>query len=124
MLAIVGAFLFLFIAILTVLVACGLPLGELTMGGQHKVLPRKMRVMACISILTQVFAIIIILQSGGYLPLWLSFHTTKFICGFFGAYLSLNTVMNLISRSRKERIVMTPLSLCAAICFWVTSLQM
>ena len=35
MFSILGAVLFGIIAIMTVLVACGLPLGEFTMGGQH-----------------------------------------------------------------------------------------
>ena len=41
MLSILGAVLFGVIATMTVLVACGLPLGEFTMGGQHKILPKK-----------------------------------------------------------------------------------
>lgn len=49
MLSIIGAVLFGVIATMTVLVACGLPLGEFTMGGQHKILPKKFRVMAVIS---------------------------------------------------------------------------
>ena len=49
MLSILGAVLFGVIAIMTVLVACGLPLGEFTMGGQHKILPKKFRIVAVIS---------------------------------------------------------------------------
>ena len=124
MLSILGAVLFGVIAIMTVLVACGLPLGEYTMGGQHKILPKKFRLAAVISVAIQIFAIIIILQAGGFIPLWLSFKVTKYICFFFAAYLSLNTIMNMISKSRKEKYVMTPLSLIAGICFWVTAFQM
>lgn len=60
MFAILGTILFLVIAILSVLVALGLPLGEFTMGGQHKILPKKYRVMAIISVVIQLFASIII----------------------------------------------------------------
>ena len=109
---------------MTVLVACGLPLGEFTMGGQHKILPKKLRVVAVISVAIQIFAMIIILQAGGFISLWLSFKVTKYICFFFAAYLSLNTIMNMISKSRKEKYVMTPLSLIAGICFWITAFQM
>ena len=123
MLSILGAVLFGVIAIMTVLVACGLPLGEFTMGGQHKILPKKLRVAAVISVAIQIFAMIIILQAGGFIPLWLSFKVTKYICFFFAAYLSLNTIMNMISKSRKEKYVMTPLSLIAGICFWITVFQ-
>ena len=124
MLSILGAVLFGIIAIMTVLVACGLPLGEFTMGGQHKILPKKLRVMAVISMAIQIFAMIIILQAGGFIPLWLSFEVTKYICFFFAAYLTLNTIMNMISKSKKEKYVMTPLSLIAGICFWITAFQM
>jgi len=124
MFSILGTVLFGVIAIMTVLVACGFPLGEFTMGGQHKILPKKFRVMAVISVAIQIFAMIIILQAGGFIPLWLSFKVTKYICFFFAAYLSLNTIMNMISKSRKEKYVMTPLSLIAGICFWITALQM
>lgn len=122
--SILGAALFGVIATLTVLVACGLPLGELTMGGQHKILPKKLRIVAVISVAIQVFAMIIILQAGGFVSRWFSFKVTQYICFFFAAYLSLNTIMNMISKSRKEKYVMTPISLIAAICFWITAFQM
>jgi len=122
--AILGAVIFGVIATMTVLVACGLPLGEFTMGGQHKVLPKNLRVAAVISVAVQIFAMIIILQAGGFISLWFSFKVTKYICFYFAAYLSLNTIMNMISKSRKERFVMTPLSLIAGICFWITAFQM
>ena len=121
--AILGAVIFGVIATMTVLVACGLPLGEFTMGGQHKILPKNLRVAAVISVAIQIFAMIIILQAGGFIPLWFSFKVTKYICFFFAAYLSLNTIMNMISKSRKERFVMTPLSLIAGICFWITAFR-
>lgn len=124
MLSILGAVLFGLIATMTVLVACGMPLGEFTMGGQHKILPKKFRVVAVISVVIQIFAMIIILQAGGFIPLWVSFKVTKYICFLFAAYLSLNTIMNMLSKSRKEKYVMTPLSLITAICFWITAFQM
>ena len=124
MFSIIGAVLFGIIAVMTVLVACGLPLGEFTMGGQHKILPKKFRVAAVISFFIQIFAMIIILQAGGFIPLCFSIKLTKYICFFFAAYLSLNTIMNMISKSKKEKYVMTPISLIAAICFWITAFKM
>ena len=124
MFSILGAVIFGVMAVMTVLVAYGLPLGEFTMGGQHKILPKKFRVAAVISVAIQIFAMIIILQAGGFISLCLPFKLTKYICFFFAAYLSLNTIMNMISKSRKEKYVMTPLSLIAGICFWITAFQM
>ena len=124
MYSIIGAVIFLPIAIMTILAACGMPLGEFTMGGQHKILPEKFRIMAAASVFIQIFAMIIVLQAGGFVSLWFSFKITRYICFFFAAYLSLNTLTNLISKSKKEKYVMTPLSLAAAICYWITALQM
>jgi hypothetical protein len=44
------------------------------------------------------------------------------VCYFFAAYLILNTVMNILSKSKKERLVMTLLSLVTAICFGFTAI--
>ena len=124
MFAIIGAILFTIIAIMTLLVACGLPLGEFTMGGQYKILPKKYRIMAIISLFIQVFAIIIILQAGQYVSLWFSHNITKFICFFFAAYLTVNTIMNIFSKSNKEKYVMTPLLLVVAFCLWFSAINM
>lgn len=122
--AILGAVLFMIIAVMTLLVACGAPLGEFTMGGQHKILPKTFRVMAVISLVIQLFAIIMILQAGGFFGLWFSVKTTKYIGIFLAVYLSFNTVINFVSKSKKEKYVMTPLSLIAAVCFWITAFRM
>ena len=124
MFAVLGALIFFCIAVLTILVALGFPLGEFTMGGQYKILPIKFRIMAIVSVVIQIFAIFIVLQAGGIIPLMFSLGLTKSICFFFAAYLSLNTIMNLISKSKKERNVMTPLSFIGAACFWITAIQM
>lgn len=124
MFSVIGAGLFSIIAIMSVLAVCGLPVGEFTMGGRHRVLPMRFRFMAAISLLIQLFAIVVILQAGGYMRMWFSLGATKMVCIVFAVYLSLNTVLNAISSSAKERYVMTPISLAAAICFWVTALSM
>lgn len=123
MIAILGASIFGVIAVLDLLITLGLPLGEFTLGGKHKVLPPKMRIASGVSFFVQIFAAVIILQVGGIVPFWFSEGISKGICYFFAAYLSLNTVMNISSKSKKERYVMTPLALLAAICFWITAIS-
>lgn len=121
MTAIIGASTFSVVIVLSILLICGLPLGELTMGGQYKVFPKKLRIVLVIQLVLQVFFVIIILQMGGIIPLWFSEKVTKVICIVMAAYLSLNTVMNCISKSKKEKFIMTPLSLVSAVCFWITA---
>lgn len=120
--SIIGAVVFSVIIMLSVLIICGLPLGELTMGGQYKVYPKKLRIIAAVQLVLQVFFVVVVLQTGGILSLWFSRRTTRRVCGVMAAYLSLNTVMNFISKSKKEKYIMTPLSFVCAVCFWVTSL--
>ena len=124
MIAVTGALLFGFVAILTLLATFGLPLGEFTMGGKYRVLPPNMRVMAGVSFFIQVFAILLILQAGVVIPLWFPASFVKGACFFFAVYLTLNTAMNFLSNSKKEKVVMTPLSSVTAVCFLITALTM
>lgn len=121
--AMLAAVLFSIIALMTALAVLGLPLGEFTMGGQHRVLPAKFRIMGAFSFVVQIFIIIILLQAGGFMGLWFSLNVTKIICFIFAVYLSLNTLMNAVSKSKKEKYVMTPLSAVTSICFWITALS-
>ena len=123
MAAIIGACAFSIVIILSILIIIGLPLGELTMGGQYKVFPKKLRFVLFTQLFLQVFFVIIILQMGGIIPLWFSYNVTRIISICMSIYLSLNALMNLVSKSKKERYIMTPLSLIAAICFWITTLK-
>ena len=52
MIAIIGASTFSVVIILSVLLICGLPLGELTMGGRYKVFPKKLRIVFSASVST------------------------------------------------------------------------
>ena len=55
MISIIGAGAFSIVIILSILIICGLPLGELTMGGQYKVFPPKLRIVLVMQLILQVF---------------------------------------------------------------------
>lgn len=122
MVAIIGASLFSIVIILSILLIFGLPLGELTMGGKYIVFPKKLRILLVSQLFLQIFFVVTILQMGGYIPLRFSYNVTRIICMVMAVYLSLNTIMNFISKSKKEKYIMTPLSFASAICFWITAL--
>ena len=117
----IGAVLLFIAAFFEILLIGGCPLGEFTMGGRHKVLPPAMRAAGAGSLLTQIFAGIILLQAGGFMKMWFSFGVTKVICYVFGGFFVINTVMNFFSTSKKEKYTMTPLALIEAVCFFVTA---
>ncbi len=81
MIAFAGAILFAMVVVITILVTCA-PLWEFTMGGKYKVLPKHLKIMALLSVIIQLFAIVIILQAGGFVPLWFTEKITKYICIF------------------------------------------
>ena len=120
--AIIGASIFSVAVILSFLVTLGLPLGEFTMGGKYKVLPLKMRIASGLSVLIQLFAILTILQTGKIIKTGIPPDFVRGLCFFFAVYLTINVIMNFLSESKKEKYVMTPLSLISAFCFWSTAL--
>ena len=122
MISLLGAGAFSIVILLSFLIICGLPLGELTMGGQYKVFPQKLRIVLVTQLILQLLFVIILLQMGEFIPLWFSYNVTKIIGIVMAIYLSINTVMNLISKSKKEKYIMTPLSFVTAICFWITAI--
>ena len=122
MVAIIGAGVFSIVIVLSFLIVCGFPLGELTMGGRYKVFPKKLRIVLVMQLIIQIFFVVIILQMGGLIPFWFSENATKIICIIMAVYLSFNTIMNFISKSKKEKYIMTPLSAISAVCFFFFSL--
>ena len=122
MVAIIGAGVFSIVIVLSFLIVCGFPLGELTMGGQYKVFPKKLRIILVMQLILQIFFVVIVLQMGGLIPFWFSENATKIICIIMAVYLSFNTIMNFISKSKKEKYIMTPLSAISAVCFYIITL--
>lgn len=122
--SIIGAVLLLAVAIMEVLLIIGLPLGEFTMGGRHKVLPPMYRIFAASSIILQLFGAAMLLQGGGLMNMWFAGKVIKIICFAFAGFFAVNTIMNIISPSKKEKYVMTPLAAIEACCFAVTAFLM
>lgn len=122
--SIIGAVLLLAVAVMEILLIIGLPLGEFTMGGRYKVLPPLYRIFAASSVILQLFGAAMILQGGGMMNMWFAGNVIKIICFVFAGFFAVNTVMNLISPSKKEKYVMTPLAAVEACCFAVTAFLM
>ena len=76
MIAIIGASTFSVVIILSVLLICGLPLGELTMGGRYKVFPKKLRIVLVLQLVLQLSFVSIFLHLGVIVPLWFSRYIT------------------------------------------------
>ena len=122
MTAIIGAVLLLLVVVMSIALIFGAPLGAFTLGGRFKVFPAKLRILLALQLLLQVFFAIVLLQLGGYMSLWFSHKVTKVLGIALAVYLTMNCLANLASKSKKEKYVMTPLSVVTAVCYWVNAL--
>ena len=121
----IGAALLAVVIVMSILLICGLPLGEFSMGGRFgKVWSPKIRIIGISQLLTQIFALYIILAAGSIAPYFINYTVTRVICFVFAAFFFGNTFLNIISPSKKEKFVMTPMSLISAVCFLITAIIM
>ncbi len=107
--SIIAAILLFSVAVFQVLLALGYPFGEFAMGGYHKVLPKKLRVVSVMNALILLFMGFVVLQHTNVVN-GLELLSTNTVVWVITIFLGFNTITNLISRSKKERFMMTPLS--------------
>lgn len=100
----------------------GAPYGKFAWGGQHEVLPTKLRIGSVVSIcIYAVFALFLLSKSG----LWVVVtHQPTLQIGVWvmTIYSALGVVMNAISRSKPEMMLMTPVAVVLSICFLFVAL--
>jgi hypothetical protein len=108
--AIIGAIILLAIAIFQVLLFLGFPWGEYSWGGRYSgVLPKKLRIMSLPSAIILLLMGFVFLIDTKVVLLSINFPTHVLVY-LFTVFLGLNTLGNLASKSRKEKLVMSPLS--------------
>ncbi|WP_426988402.1 hypothetical protein [Pseudarthrobacter sp. Y6] len=96
------------LAVFQAALIAGAPLGRFAWGGQHTVLPAKLRSGSATSIILYVlFAYVALAKAGMAAPLVNAGFTNVF-CWVLTAYFAVGIVLNGISRSKPERLVMTP----------------
>lgn len=111
------------LAVFQIALIAGAPLGQLAWGGQHTVLPPKLRIGSAVSIaLYGVFAYVALAKAGLAAP-FVSESFTDVTAWVLTAYFALGVVMNGISRSRSERLTMTPTALALALLYLGLSLS-
>ena len=121
----IGAALLTIVIVMSILLICGVPLGEFSMGGRFgKKWPPKIRLLGLTQLLSQLFALYIILAAGAILPYFFNKDVTRVVCYVFSVFFFFNTALNIISPSKKEKFVMSPMSLGAAVCFLITAICM
>ena len=114
----IAVLIFIIMALIQLLLAFGAPIGKMAWGGNYKILPPKLRVGSFISAGIFILAIIIILENA---KLYIVFNQPTIVDIFswiFVAIFGLSTIGNMVSKSRLEKMVMTPVALVLTIlCF-------
>ena len=109
--AIVDAGLLLVVAGFQVLLAMGKPYGEAAFGGQHPgVLPNRLRTVSAFAAPIWIVVMVAVLWRGDVLPTNPESQFIVVTVWLVTVLMAVATLMNAISRSRKERILWTPIA--------------
>lgn len=110
------------LAVFQVLLIFGAPLGQYAWGGSHVVLPTKLRIGSIVSIILYFLFTLIILSSAEILNISIDKDALNIGIWVLTAYFTIGIFMNGISRSKRERAVMTPSALILALaCLFIAS---
>ncbi|SEB61039.1 hypothetical protein SAMN04489806_1277 [Paramicrobacterium humi] len=102
------------LALFQLALALGAPWGRFAWGGQHRgVLPAGKRVGSGVTVLVYVVIALIALDKAALIDIFPSAFSSVGMWVVF-AFLVLSVLMNAISRSKPERVTMTPVSLLLA----------
>lgn len=119
--AIAGTILLAALAVFQIALAAGAPLGRFVWGGQHEVLPPKLRFGSAVAVpICAVFALFLLSKAGLVSIIGEPLLTVGM--WVITGYLVLMSPLNLLSRSKFERAAATPLALVMAAIFLVVTL--
>lgn len=121
--AALATLLLVLVMLLHVCLAAGLPFGRAAWGGEHRVLPPKLRWGSLASCLPLAVAAWVILARVNLLATGAGSTAVRVATWAFAGLFALNTLGNLASRSPTERWLMTPTTLVLVGCFVTAALS-
>ncbi|WP_199424556.1 hypothetical protein [Actinotalea solisilvae] len=120
--AVVLVVLLALLAAFQVGLASGRPWGRLAWGGGHEVLPQRLRVASLVSVLLYAVIAGVVADRAGLVDL-VPDGVSRVGTWVVVAYLAIGVPINLVSRSRAERAVMTPTVAVLLACALVVALS-
>lgn len=121
--AISATLLLLGLSVFQVLLIMGAKLGRYAWGGKHEVLPLSLKVASTISVLLYSFFILIILNQSTLINMFAQSGWTNTALNVITTYCILGIVLNVASRSTRERTIMTPVATLLALLFLYVALM-
>ncbi len=117
--ATIAVVLFTGMSIFQLLLVLGLPYGRLAYGGKYEKLPFKMKIISLIGIVIFIFASLSVLERAEIIIIFNNLMFVTVFVWIIAVYLAFITFMNAISKSKWEKLIMTPISLTLAICCFI-----
>lgn len=117
--AIIAVVLFTGMSVFQLLLVLGLPFGSQAYGGKYEKLPSKMKIASLIGIVIFIFASLSVLERAELITIFNNPMFVTVIVWIIAVYLAFITLMNAISKSKWEKLIMTPISLTLAICCFI-----
>jgi hypothetical protein len=114
---------FVLVACFQVGLALGAPWGRAAWGGAHDRLPATLRTASAVAAALWIAAALVILDVAGYDPIPLPFAVAGWVAWVLFGMLALGALMNLASRSRWERFLMSPFALVLSLLCLVVALE-
>lgn len=102
------------LAIFQLALALGAPLGRFAWGGQHRILPARLRIGSLVSILIYALIALIAWDRVGAIDVFPDLFSEIAMWVIF-AYFVFGILLNAVSRSKPERYVMVPVTIVLAV---------
>jgi hypothetical protein len=110
------------LAVFQAALIAGAPIGRFAWGGQHEVLPPRLRIGSAVSIVLYAAFAFVIAERAGLVTIFGNAGFVQAACWVLFGYFTLGIVMNGISRSKPERNTMAPVSAVLAVLVLVVAL--
>lgn len=121
--AVTFAVLIIALLIFQIALICGAPLGHMAWGGQNKVLPMKLRISSAASLVIYAILAVIVLSKAGILTIIPEGNFLNISTWVVAAYLTFGVLLNIVSRSKVEQAVMTPVALVLAVTAYIVAIS-
>jgi hypothetical protein len=110
------------LAVFQAALIAGAPIGRFAWGGQHEILPPRLRIGSAVSLGLYVAFAFVITERAGLVTIFGNAGFVQAACWVLFGYFTLGIVMNGISRSKPERNTMAPVSAVLAVLVLVVAL--
>ncbi|WP_442576886.1 hypothetical protein ACSBPH_07105 [Microbacterium sp. F51-2R] len=111
------------LAVFQLALVFGAPLGRFAWGGQHRVLPARLRIGSAVSILIYALIDVIAWDRVGAVDVFPAPFSEIAMWVIFG-YFTLGILMNAVSRSKPERYMMVPVSVALSVLSFLIAMGM